>query len=373
CSPRRAGRRGRTASCRRAASAFRCRGGPPGGATRRTARSPRRCRPCSRRSGSRPRCSSWSGPPCSPSFAPPRSRTTCSRWAGGRRTPTPTTRCTRSSTASRSRPPAGTRLATPTRRSTPSWSRRAAASTRPSARSSTARPRTSWPGRSCGAGSTTPRRSWCPGPPSRASPSTPSSTTSGSERCGSTSSVAAVLTFVARRLLLAVPVLLGVVFVVMLTVELIPGDAVALMLGEHATPEAVARLRDYLGLDKPLLVRYTAYVGRVARGDLGRSIQQNRPVVAELADGWPATLQLTAAALLLAGAAGVAAGVISAVWPNSLFDAVARVGSLFGLSMPVFWTGLVLIVIFALWLPWLPVGGGGSPTHPLLAGAPAAP
>ena len=76
-----------------------------------------------------------------------------------------------------------------------------------------------------------------------------------------------MLTFIVRRLLLAVPVLLGVVFVVTLTVELIPGDAVALMLGEHATPEAVARLRESLGLDKPLLVRYVAYVGRVARGE----------------------------------------------------------------------------------------------------------
>jgi len=175
-----------------------------------------------------------------------------------------------------------------------------------------------------------------------------------------------VLTFIARRLVLAVPVLLGVVFVVMLTVELIPGDAVALMLGEHATPEAVARLRDYLGLDKPLLVRYVGYVGRVARGDLGRSIQQNRPVVDELADAWPATLELTCAALVISALAGVAAGVVSAVWPNSLFDGVARVGSLFGLSMPVFWTGLVLIVVFALWLPWLPVGGMGSLPHLVL-------
>ncbi len=86
-----------------------------------------------------------------------------------------------------------------------------------------------------------------------------------------------MLTFVVRRLLLAVPVLLGVVFVVMLTVDLLPGDAVTLMLGEHATQDAVAKLRDHLGLDKPFLVRYLEYVGRVARGDLGRSIQQNRP------------------------------------------------------------------------------------------------
>src|SRR5499427_10758434 len=164
-----------------------------------------------------------------------------------------------------------------------------------------------------------------------------------------------MLTFVLRRLLLAVPVLLGVVFVVMLTVDLLPGDAVTLMLGEHATKDAVAKLRDHLGLDKPFLVRYLDYVGRVARGDLGRSIQQNRPVSDELADAWPATLELTCAALVISALAGVAAGVVSAVWPNSLFDGVARVGSLFGLSMPVFWTGLVLIVVFALWLPWLPV------------------
>jgi peptide/nickel transport system permease protein len=175
-----------------------------------------------------------------------------------------------------------------------------------------------------------------------------------------------VLTFVIRRLLLAVPVLLGVVFVVMLTVQLIPGDAVQLMLGEHATKEAVAKLRDHLGLDKPLLVRYVDYVTRLLTGDLGRSIQQNRPVVDELADAWPATLELTVAALAIAAAVGVAAGIVSAAWPNSLFDAAARLGSLFGLSMPVFWTGLVLIVVFALWLPWLPVGGVGSPSHLVL-------
>ena len=175
-----------------------------------------------------------------------------------------------------------------------------------------------------------------------------------------------MLTFVVRRLLLAVPVLLGVVFVVMLTVDLLPGDAVSLMLGEHATPQAVAALRDHLGLDKPLATRYVQYVGRLLTGDLGRSIQQNRPVAAELADAWPATLELTVAALVLAAFFGVGAGVVSAVWPSSFFDTLARLGSLFGLSLPVFWTGLVLIVIFAWWLPWLPVGGTGSPSHLVL-------
>jgi ABC-type dipeptide/oligopeptide/nickel transport system permease component len=175
-----------------------------------------------------------------------------------------------------------------------------------------------------------------------------------------------VLSFALRRLLLAIPVLLGVLFVVMLTIELIPGDAVALMLGEHATKEAIARLRDYLGLDRPLLVRYVEYLGKLATGDLGRSIQQNRPVADELADAWPATLQLTVAALVLAAIVGITAGIVSAVWPNSVFDALARLGSLFGLSMPVFWIGLVMIVVFSLWIPWFPVGGTGSLAHLVL-------
>src|SRR3989442_12474395 len=135
----------------------------------------------------------------------------------------------------------------------------------------------------------------------------------------------------------------------MLTIDLLPGDAVTLMLGEHATKDAVAKLREHLGLDKPFLVRYLDYVGRVARGDLGRSIQQNRPVAAELADAWPATLELTVASLLIAAAVGIVAGIVSAVWPNSVVDAIARLASLFRLSMPVFWTGPVLIVGFSPW------------------------
>ncbi len=175
-----------------------------------------------------------------------------------------------------------------------------------------------------------------------------------------------MLFFILRRLILAVPVVLGVTFVVMLTIELIPGDPVTLMLGEHATPEAVAKVRESLGLDKPLVVRYVRYLGNLAHGDLGRSIREGRQVSQELADVWPATLELTVAALVIAVVAGVSAGVISAVWPNSLFDASARLGSLFGLSMPIFWTGLSLIVLFSLWLQWLPVGGTGSVRHLIL-------
>src|ERR1043166_6801312 len=122
-----------------------------------------------------------------------------------------------------------------------------------------------------------------------------------------------MLTFVIRRLLFAVPVLLGVVFVVMLTIDLLPGDAVTLMLGEHATKAAVAKLRDHLGLDKPFAVRYVEYVGRVARAAPARSTQQTRSVASERAAACPPTLELTVAALVIAAVPGIAAGVASAV------------------------------------------------------------
>jgi ABC-type dipeptide/oligopeptide/nickel transport system permease component len=172
-----------------------------------------------------------------------------------------------------------------------------------------------------------------------------------------------MLIYLLRRLLQSVPVVLGVIFAVMLTIEMIPGDPVTLMLGEHATQESVAAVREALGLDKPLLVRYAQYIGNLLHGDLGRSIRERRLVSQELADVWPATLELTTAALAIAVIFGVLAGVVSAVWPNSFFDGVMRLGSLFGLSMPVFWTGLTLIIFFSLWLPWLPVGGSGSLRH----------
>ena len=172
-----------------------------------------------------------------------------------------------------------------------------------------------------------------------------------------------MLIYLLRRLVQSVPVVLGVIFAVMLTIEMIPGDPVTLMLGEHATQESVAAVREALGLDKPLLVRYAQYIGNLLHGDLGRSIRERRLVSQELADVWPATLELTTAALAIAVIFGVLAGVVSAVWPNSFFDGVMRLGSLFGLSMPVFWTGLTLIIFFSLWLPWLPVGGSGSLRH----------
>jgi len=163
-----------------------------------------------------------------------------------------------------------------------------------------------------------------------------------------------------------VPVVLGVVLLIMATIDLIPGDPAALMLGEGATQEMVQRLRKSLDLDQPLPVRYVRYVGRLVQGDLGRSIREGRRVNEEIADVWPATAQLGLVALVLATAVGIPLGVLSARWSYSLFDNLVRIVSLFGLSMPIFWTGIVLIVVFSLWLGWLPAGGRGTGLHLVL-------
>ncbi|GIV79694.1 ABC transporter permease [Litorilinea aerophila] len=172
--------------------------------------------------------------------------------------------------------------------------------------------------------------------------------------------------YVVARLLGMIPVLLGIVFVTMLTLDLIPGDPVALMLGDNARPEEVAALRAKLGLDQPLAVRYVRYLGNVLQGDLGRSILSNRPVLDEIADVWPKTLQLTVAAMVLAVLLGLTTGVISAVRPGGLLDALVRLLALIGLSMPVFWLGLVLLYVFAYYFRLFPVGGSGTWRHLVL-------
>jgi peptide/nickel transport system permease protein len=178
--------------------------------------------------------------------------------------------------------------------------------------------------------------------------------------------------YLARRLLLLVPVLGGVSIVIFMVLHLSPGDPVEIMLGSQATQEDRSRLREELGLDQPLHVQYVRWLGHVARGDLGRSLWMKRPVLAEVLVRFKATLILTGTALLLSTAAGVALGVASATRPNSLLDRTSAVASLFGASMPSFWLGIVLMVVFALWLGWLPASGmyapyGGGDLRDLLA------
>jgi peptide/nickel transport system permease protein len=175
-----------------------------------------------------------------------------------------------------------------------------------------------------------------------------------------------MFSYLIRRVLLTVPLALGVVFVVTVTFDLIPGDPAALILGEFATPQAIAELRTSLGLDRSLPVRYVAYVGDILRGDLGRSIRDRRPVTDILGETFPYTLLLAFAAIALVLVVGIPLGVAAASQPGSWVDNVIRVASLAGLSMPVFWTGLVFIVLFSVNLRWFPVSGTGTWRHLVL-------
>ena len=173
--------------------------------------------------------------------------------------------------------------------------------------------------------------------------------------------------YLARRLLLAVPVLVGVSIVVFMVLHLSPGDPAEIMLGSAATKEDLARLRADLGLTQPLPVQYVRWMGHVLRGDLGRSLWMRRPVLPDVLERFRATVLLTGTALVISTLGGVALGVLAASRPHSWLDRLSAVASLFGASMPVFWLGIVLMVIFALqlgWLPasgmWAPYGGGGA-------------
>ena len=157
-----------------------------------------------------------------------------------------------------------------------------------------------------------------------------------------------------RRLLLAIPVLIGVSLLVFAWTRALPGGPAQALLGERATPSAVAAVEKQYGLDRPILVQYGKYLQRVVDGDLGQSISSQRPVTTELKDRFPATVELTLAAMAFAVGAGIPLGVIAAKHARRLFDHVSLVGSLLGISMPVFFLALILKYVFAVKLGWLP-------------------
>jgi len=167
--------------------------------------------------------------------------------------------------------------------------------------------------------------------------------------------------YVLRRLLLAVPVLFGVSLLVFAVMHLAPGDPAAIMLGAQATREDVERLHRELGLDRPFPVQYAQWLGRVVRGDLGRSIPLGREVLPEVLVRFKATLILTGGALLVALAIGVPAGIVSATRQYSWLDRISMAVAVTGVSLPVFWTGIMLIIVFSLTLRWLPSAGMFSP------------
>lgn len=175
-----------------------------------------------------------------------------------------------------------------------------------------------------------------------------------------------MLPFLIRRLLLAIPTLIGVLVVVFLLLYVAPGDPVMAMVGERADQETIDRLRAELRLDDPLPVQFASYAGGVLRGDLGRSYVTNRPIALDLLERFPRTLQLAAAAMVLAAIIGIVIGVLSAYWPGGWFDRIALAGAYLGISFPVYWVGLILILVFAVELRWLPPSGYGGWRYLLL-------
>lgn len=166
--------------------------------------------------------------------------------------------------------------------------------------------------------------------------------------------------FLLRRLLLSIPTLFGVLVVVFLLTFVAPGDPVAEMVGERADPETIARLRAELRLDDPVYVQFGHYVSGVLQGDLGNSYITNRPILQDLLERFPKTLQLAGAAMLLASVLGISIGVLTAYRPGSWIDRLALGGAYLGISFPVYWVGLLLILLFAVHLRWLPPSGSGG-------------
>jgi len=170
-----------------------------------------------------------------------------------------------------------------------------------------------------------------------------------------------MLRLLARRLTIALPVLLGVTVLVFLILHLIPGDpAQILLFGSNPTPQQIARLRAELGLDQPLPVQYLAYLGRLAHGDLGQSFITNRPVAEEIAQRFPDTLELTLAAMLVAVAIGMPAGIVGGVRPGTWADRLTSGFAVLGVAVPYFWFALILVLVFAVNLRLLPSLGEGS-------------
>lgn len=182
-----------------------------------------------------------------------------------------------------------------------------------------------------------------------------------------------MIRYTIRRLITVIPTLIGVTFVIFIFQRLIPGDPAVAMLGEHATQENVERIREQFGLNRPVFLdrealakgdfrgfidsQYFRYMGRILVLDLGTSIHRRIPVAATLAERFPATVELALLAMLIATSIGVPVGIISAARRGSLLDGVTMIGSLVGVSMPIFWLGLMLIMLFGVELNWLPIGG----------------
>lgn len=163
--------------------------------------------------------------------------------------------------------------------------------------------------------------------------------------------------FLITRFLALIPVLLGISIFVFMLIHMTPGDPALLMLGEQAPQEQLDNLRREMGLDQPLPIQYLNWLNRALRLDFGRSLRSNKLVVTEIVERLPATAQLALAGMVLSVIIGIPVGIISATRPNSLLDNIFMVGTLVAVGMPVFWQGLMFIIIFSVGLGWLPSSG----------------
>ncbi|GAA1324333.1 nickel ABC transporter permease [Leucobacter albus] len=173
-----------------------------------------------------------------------------------------------------------------------------------------------------------------------------------------------MLRAIGERLLSVIPVLLGISIISFFLVRLIPGDVVSSILGQDfGDPELEAQMRAYFGLDQPVWQQFTVWFSALLQGDLGTSMRTGRPVTTEIFELFPATLELALAALIVSIAISIPLGVLSATRRNGPLDSVGRIGSLAGLSLPNFWLGILLVLVFSVQLGWLP-SGGSSPFAP---------
>ena len=175
-----------------------------------------------------------------------------------------------------------------------------------------------------------------------------------------------VMRFLIRRLLLTLPVLFGVATLVFSLIHLVPGDPAQAMLGDGASPREIAELRVSLGLDRPLPSQYLAFLRRAVTGDLGTSFRTGQPVTQMIGERLPATAELAVAAMAVAILLAMPLGIVAAVWKNTAADHAAMTFSLAGISIPNFWLGPLLAIVFSVELGWLPVSGRGTLGHLVL-------
>ena len=166
-----------------------------------------------------------------------------------------------------------------------------------------------------------------------------------------------MLAYIIRRILILIPTLLGVSVIVFFMLRITPGDPAELLLGERATEEALHEIREHLGLNEPLHVQYGLFLKRLMKGDLGETIWSRQKVWIEVKERFPATIELSVVALFISCFFGIIFGIISATRQYSIFDYLSMLGALIGVSMPIFWLGLVFMLIFSVNLGWLPLSG----------------